>query len=259
MKGFLNTTSCLWQRGKHAFSELFFPRLCPVCNKPFPDHTGALCLSCLHHLPRTNHIHAPDNPLARLFEGMLLIHPMLRFERASSYFFYVPHTPYANLILDFKFHSQRHLAAELARTMIREYGSQNSFFDGLDYLVPIPIHPKRAMMRGYNQSHYIAKGIHDMLDVPIIEKGLHCIRHTRPQANTPRAQRYENMDNVFRWDADLVARLAGKRILLIDDVITTGSTISACARALLQTVDALPVESRLPIRLSILSLAYANR
>ena len=115
-----------------------------------------------------------------------------------------------------------------------------------DLLLPVPLHPRKKKKRGYNQSEWIARGLNSLLQLPIDTTSLRRIKETDTQTNKPTYERWQNVQDIFSVVAP--KELEGKHILLIDDVITTGSTIGACAEALL-TVPG--------VRVSILAVAIA--
>lgn len=128
-------------------------------------------------------------------------------------------------ILDFKFRNMpwlsEALAAELAPVLPKDY----------DLLVPVPLHPKRFHERGYNQSELLAKSLSKQLGIPW-QNSLSRIRHTPHQTGMNREERLKNLDGAFAMHPK--AAVAGKRVILVDDVFTTGTTIRQCARVLYQ-------------------------
>ncbi|MEO6981284.1 MAG: phosphoribosyltransferase family protein, partial [Mucilaginibacter sp.] len=124
---------------------------------------------------------------------------------------------------------------------------KNEVFNSVDYIIPVPLHKKRFRERGYNQSTRFAEGLADKLGVVVEEDNLVRVKSTETQTHKSRFARFENMQEVF-----LVMnpeRLKGKHVLLVDDVVTTGSTLEACGEQLLK------VEG---LKLSIATIAYAE-
>ena len=109
---------------------------------------------------------------------------------------------------------------------------ESEFFNNIDIVIAVPLHPKKQKLRGYNQSAYLAKGIKEVLSIPINKKSLLRIENTDSQTRKKRFSRWENMMNSF--DLKTTNKLIDKHILLVDDVVTTGATLEACAQKLLE-------------------------
>ncbi|MBT4217529.1 MAG: ComF family protein [Flavobacteriales bacterium] len=122
----------------------------------------------------------------------------------------------------------------------------SQFFNSIDYIIPVPLHPKKEKIRGYNQSLYIAKGIKEILKIKIDSKSLQRKVNTESQTKKNKYSRWENVGQVFELiDKN---RLSNKHILLVDDVVTTGSTLESCIETLQQTEG---------IKVSIVTIALA--
>ena len=122
------------------------------------------------------------------------------------------------------------------------------FFEGVDYLLPVPLHPDRLRTRGYNQSRLLAEGISELTDIPVCD-GLLCrVRNNQTQTHKSVLERQENTVHLFHLVGD-VSMLQGKHVMLVDDVLTTGATLSACADVLAD------IEG---IRISIVTLAWTK-
>ena len=132
----------------------------------------------------------------------------------------------------------RHLAVELL---------SSGFFEGIDMLVPVPLHKKKEKLRGYNQSEWIARGVSVITLIPVFTSGMVREKNTETQTHKSAFERWENVDGIFR--VTIPEYFSGKHILIIDDVLTTGATIVACASAFDKVED---------IRISILTLAVAE-
>ena len=130
------------------------------------------------------------------------------------------------------------MAAELATT---------DFFEGIDVIIPVPLHPRKRKARGYNQSEWIARGVSVITLIPVFTSGMVREKNTETQTHKSAFERWENVDGIFR--VTIPEYFSGKHILIIDDVLTTGATIVACASAFDKVED---------IRISILTLAVAE-
>ena len=228
-----------------------------LCQTPLVGGEEHICLKCLCELPRTGHNFLEENPATYLFGGKVPVY------HAAAFLHYEKGGHVQQLIHSLKYHddSQR-TAAQLVhdrnhRHDNREIGFRLGRMAGLRYqkailsdrpdlLLPVPLHPKKRKQRGYNQSEWIARGLNTLLKLPIDTTSLRRTKETETQTHKQTYDRWLNMQNIF----SVVDRevLAGKHILLIDDVITTGSTIGACAEALL-TIPG--------VRVSVLAIAMA--
>ena len=200
-----------------------------------------ICSTCNLHLPRTDfHRNAYDNEMAKMFWGQIPI------ERATAFFYYEPHAQTANIIYELKYKNRPEIGSIVGRILAKEIQS-SGFFDGIDGIVPVPLAKKRQRQRGYNQSEEIARGVSEITGLPINKKVVRRNSFKGSQTNKGRWDRQENVEHVFELiDAEAVSN---KHLLLIDDVVTTGATCIACAKALCQAGN---------VRISILSLAFAK-
>lgn len=220
--------------------ELFFPRCCVVCGKRLLQGEEFMCFSCMQVLPRTNLHLSADNEVAKSFWGKFPV------ERASAFLYYSKGGPVRRLLYDLKYYGNYKLGHFLGRYMASEL-SLSGFFAGIDYIVPVPMFAQKRKSRGYNQSEMLAEGISSVTCIPLLRNGLVKNRQTETQTHKSSYERWKNVRDVFECVS--FAEMNGKHILLVDDVLTTGATIVACA-------DALGKVSGL--RISILTLAMAG-
>lgn len=200
------------------------PRRCACCGQKLSITEDIVCLACLLHIPRTNYWANPlDNRLARLFWGRFPV------ERAAAYFFYHPHSSTSHIILQLKYQSKPWVGTFLGRYMGMEM-KQGGFFEGVDALIPMPLSRKRKWQRGYNQSERIAQGISEVTGIPVETKALKRTKFKQSQTRLTPYERQENVEGLFVL-ADK-RRIEGKHVMLVDDVITTGSTVCSAALAL---------------------------
>lgn len=220
--------------------SLLFPDLCAACGMQLYRGERHLCSRCRHDLPYSDHHLYAENPAAKKFWGRLEVHAafaLLRFKKGNRV---------QNILHTLKYKNQPELGIELGR-MTGEKLLLSPVYSGVDLIVPVPLHRKREKSRGYNQSLMIAKGISAQLNVPVEDKNLQRTAATESQTKRGRFSRHENMNGVFSVKDP--AALAGKHILLVDDVITTGATLEACASELLKHGTA---------RVSIAAAAFAD-
>lgn len=223
-----------------AFLSLFFPRCCVVCGRPLAKGEQCICTVCNMKLPRTDYHLRKDNPVEQLFWGKLPL------ERATSFFFYRKGSDFRKILHQLKYGGQKEIGAIMGRCMAAELVS-SGFFQDIDVLIPVPLHKKKQKLRGYNQSEWIARGISGVTGIPIDTESIARQKNTETQTHKSIIERWENVDGTFYLThADT---LSGKHILLIDDVLTTGSTTVACASVLQETEG---------VRISVLTLAVAE-
>jgi ComF family protein len=218
---------------------LLFPNLCALCGRPLIGREQAVCRICVERLPRTFFHRLPANAVERVFWGRVKI------ERASALLFYRKGEHAQQILHGIKYKGNRELGNEMGRLLGLDLLS-SEWIGQVDVIVPVPLHKRKERMRGYNQSDLICRGLSSVCQVPVSVGNLIRIRETATQTRKGRFERYMNMEGVF-----FVAepdKLVGKHVLLVDDVLTTGSTIEACANAILKVSGT---------RVSVATLAYA--
>lgn len=214
--------------------HLLYPQLCYGCGKPLVGAEDVLCLGCDAELAETGYHHIPDNETALRFAGRV------PFIRATTLAYFTADGLLQHLLHGLKYGGRQQIGTWLGQRMGMAIagawpadGSNNSLAGGIDIVVPVPLHPKKQAIRGYNQSMLVAQGIGSVLGIPAQDGLLLRTRHTDSQTNKTRAERIDNMANAFALDDPYC--LAGKHILLCDDVLTTGATLEACAEAMAAT------------------------
>lgn len=227
-------------RGITDFLELFFPKLCITCGDRLISQEKYLCLNCWHDLPVTNFHLKSDNKVAQLFWGRVEI------ENATSFFSYKKGSRYQQLIHFVKYKGLKELGFETGKKFGFALLNDKGFKD-IDLVVPVPLHPRKKKKRGFNQSDWIAAGIAETLQKPISEENLYREIFTSTQTQKNRFERWQNVEGIFGVKSP--KEFANKHILLIDDVITTGSTLEACAFQLLKIKN---------VKVSIATLAFAD-
>ena len=226
-----------WSR----FLDCVSPRMCVICNHRLAPTEHSVCCSCLFSLHRTDfHLTPYDNKMARLFWGLVPI------EKAAAFVYFHPHSDPAQMVYQLKYANHPDIGIDLGRIMAQEM-IPSDFFQDIDALLPVPLADKRMRQRGYNQSEYLALGIADELGIPYVEI-LKAVRPHSTQTHKGALERWQNIQDNYalKKDAD---RFAGQHILLVDDVITTGSTLTVCA-ALLKSIPG--------TRVSLFTLAAAR-
>ena len=205
--------------------ELFYPSLCITCGERLVLHEQYNCVKCWLDLPVTNFHLNSENNVARLFWGRVNI------ENATSYFFYRKGSRYQKLIHFIKYRGLKELGYE-AGIHFGNLLSVSENYKSVEMVVPVPLHPKKEKKRGFNQSEWIARGIAVRYNLSVIAGNLYRTEFNPTQTKKDRYGRWQNVEGIFKvFDPGL---FEGKHILLVDDVITTGSTLEACASALLK-------------------------
>ena len=234
-----------------ALLDLISPRRCLVCRQTLAESERHICVKCYLDLPRTGYHKAQHSFLETNYWAKIPIH------RAAAYFFYTEQN--REILFGFKYHQKPQIGQYLGQLMAEEIVSQSDFFSGIDIIVPIPLHPGRQRQRGYNQSHYIAKGISQVTHIPICEKAVVRTIDNESQTHLLHTQRKDNVEGIFRCLHPELLR--GKHILLVDDVITTGATTASCAQAVLQALgeyNEQGLNTTASVQFSILALATAT-
>lgn len=205
--------------------RLFYPEGCRLCRTPLVEGEQQLCLRCLHALPRTDCVDGVCVKAEQLFAGRF------PFGTAFSFLEYRKESAVQRLIHSLKYHDNKELAYILGRLAANEMQRAGRCIDPVDLLLPVPLHPRKQRQRGYNQSEWIAYGLQSIWHLPVETEALRRTRPTKTQTQrTSNEQRRENVQGAFAVARPEVFR--NKHILLIDDVITSGSTLEACAQAL---------------------------
>jgi len=204
----------------NALVDLLFPSVCSACGNTLFQWERMVCTRCRSFLPKTGYELTEDNPLARLFYGKV------RLKAVTACFFFSKEGKVQHLIHELKYKNNPEagvfLGQELGKTIC-----EAPLFQGIDYLIPVPLHPKREQKRGYNQSLMIAKGVSEVTGVPVGADFLIRSVNTETQTHKSKAERWENVKDIFMVRHP--EQLEGKQVLLIDDVLTTGATLEACA------------------------------
>ncbi|MCE5204624.1 MAG: ComF family protein [Porphyromonadaceae bacterium] len=205
------------------FSHLFFPDVCMVCGEELIQSEECICLRCLYKLPRTYNFRYPDNAAEQLMAGRI------PFERIASFCVYAKKGMLPPLIYQLKYHHCKEVGILLGK-IFGEDLQESDFLKPIDVIVPVPLHPKKEKIRGYNQAEVIACGLAEATSLPLSVGNLIRVVYNPTQTKRTKTQRWENVKHVFLVkDPDEYVQ---KHLLLVDDVITTGSTMEACGTAL---------------------------
>jgi predicted amidophosphoribosyltransferase len=202
--------------------SLFYPSLCAICGEPLRGREEHLCLRCFLDLPKTNYLFLTDNQAVERFSGKI---PVVK---AAAWLYYNKGGITQKLVEEIKYHGNIGLGewtgAQMARGAI-------GFFEGIDLLTPVPLHSSKERKRGFNQAEAIAKGVSAVTNIPVLAKNLRRTRANPSQTTKGLFERWKNTTGLFETvNPDL---FENKHLLIIDDVLTSGSTIESVARAAL--------------------------
>ncbi len=201
--------------------DIIFPRCCEVCGTPLVNGEEVICTGCDMAMPRCNIHGEPFNTIHQRLMGHAPI------ERAAGYFYYYRNTPYTSLILSAKYRGRPRIARTLAARFAEEIAG-SGFFDGIDMIIPVPLHRLRQLRRGYNQAEQMALGLGDTTGIEVVTDVLSARRHST-QTRRNAYERWLNSLHIYHVTAP--EKLEGRHVLIADDVITTGATMLACCDA----------------------------
>lgn len=204
--------------------DLFFPRTCPGCEQVLVD-SEPVCSECIRRIKRTEQALNRDNETEQLFVNKR------HFAWGGCWAFYEKNTFFQDIIHAGKFGSIANplIMQQLGRVAAMEW-EETGFFDNIDVIVPIPLHPRRFRQRGFNQAEYICKGLSEGLKIPMDTTHLTREKNNKKQSQSTRAERLNQVQHMFRVNHP--EEWYEKTILLVDDIVTTGATIGAAIDAL---------------------------
>jgi ComF family protein len=205
--------------------SVIFPKLCAACGERSYRNEKQICLSCLANLPLTHFHKDLDNPVNKIFWGRVNI------EFASAFLFFSVKGIVQHMIHQLKYKGNKDIGIFLG-SLYGDVLKNEALFSTVDCIVPVPLHPGKLKKRGYNQSEMIAIGLSQSMNKPVDTTSFGRSVYTESQTKKGRYKRWENVDNIFKLTAEGV--FEGKHVLLVDDVITTGATIEACAQEILK-------------------------
>ncbi|PST84072.1 ComF family protein [Pedobacter yulinensis] len=205
------------------FSLLLFPEPCQACGKPLFRGETLICTDCIYNLPYTDYHTDPENRLARQFWGRVPL------AAATALLYFRKGGRVQTLLHRLKYGHKPELARLMGTLLARQL--MQSALTRPDDVIPVPMYKRNERKRGYNQSWLIAAGLCATANLLLSDKVLVKTQKTSSQTRRSRFSRYENMRQVFELQP--AANINGRHVLLIDDVVTTGSTAEACALVLL--------------------------
>lgn len=222
------------------FFHLFYPRMCRACDSPLLKHEEIICTQCLYEMPNANMGLSKNNCVEQLFWGRFPV------ESAGAYYSFKKGSHVQKLLHKFKYKNSPEIGVKIGKLYGAEILKLGCKIP--DIIVPIPLHPKKYAIRGYNQSERFGAGLAEALNIPMDTKNFLRNTFTETQTKKNRFERWNNVKDIFICIDPEVFN--NKHILLVDDVITTGSTIESSAQKLLSYEN---------IKISIASIAVASK
>lgn len=224
-----------------ALADAVFPRTCAVCGAALVGGETVMCSRCLCDLPRTRLHNLPFNTIHHRVGHKVCL------DLAAGWFYYQRDSPYAELIRNAKYNDRPALARQLGRLYGAELLADGFDVSRYDYLLPVGMHPRKRMSRGYNQSHEIALGLGDTLGLRVADN-LVALRSHASQTRHNAGERHINISGSF--GVRRADELCGRNVIIVDDIVTTGATVRDCGAALLE-------EAR-PASVSVLSIGVTR-
>ena len=210
-----------------AIRSLLFSQECMACGGHVDDAMHGICLNCRYEIPLTNYWLQSENPVKEKFSVWVPI------EQGSAFMFYTGNSLWRSMIHRFKYGGEW----QVAYNMGRWYGAElkaSGLYDDVDVIIPIPLHPFKQLKRGYNQSRYLAEGMAEAMGIEVDARSTRRQRNNPSQARRGARARWDNVDGLFKVEKP--NRLEGKHVLVVDDVLTSGATITTLISAIREAV-----------------------
>ncbi len=220
--------------------SLLYPRICVLCRRQLTGNEMHFCLFCQRNIPRTNYHAAPQNAATLRFEGKI---PFLQI---SSFLYYNKGGKGQQIVAEIKYRKNEKLGKYMGNLMAKEI-KDSGFFDHIDGIIPVPLHKNKLKLRGFNQSEAIARGISEITQIPLYTQSLIRQKANISQTRKNAFERWLNTKEIFCFVPE--TDFSGQHLLLVDDVLTTGSTLEACIHPIIKNTTA---------NISILTLAIAE-
>lgn len=200
--------------------NIFFPSLCLACGEPLNRYEQYLCLHCHHKLPKTHFHKDKENKLTEMFWGRIPIHS------AAAYLYFIKASRVQHILHAFKYRNQKMVGVHLGELYGQEL-MKSPHFNTVDAILPVPLHPKKEYLRGYNQSRCFGLGLSKSMKIPLHDNLIRS-SFTHTQTKKSKYHRWANVSEAFELKNP--NNYKHKHILIVDDVITTGATMESCAQ-----------------------------
>lgn len=222
------------------FVYLFFPNVCLGCGNGLAKEEGVICTFCEFNLPQTGFHLEENNIVEKHFWGRIKIN------HATAMYYFDKATRVQRLIHQLKYQGRKEVGNKLG-VIYGNYLKESLFYKDVDMIIPVPLHRNKKHTRTYNQSDTFAEGLSKSMGIPWDGNILSRVKYTESQTRKTRLERWENVSTAFHLNDP--EEIQDKHILLVDDVITTGATLEACAHVLFQARN---------VRVSIATIAVAQ-
>lgn len=223
-----------------SFVGLLFPNVCMGCGGVLSKQEKVLCFICENNLPKTFFHNEVDNAVFKRLYGRIPI------ENATSLFYFDKGGTVQHLMHQLKYNDKKEVGSYLGK-MLGNYLLESNSFNSIESVIPVPLHEKKLYQRGYNQSEYFADGIAEAMSISCLPNALKRTDYTETQTGKNRFERWDNVKDAFELiNPELIKN---KHVLLVDDVVTTGATLEACAHRLMDAQNT---------KVSIATIAYAQ-
>ena len=213
--------------------NLFYPQLCAGCSNILNANEDILCLACSFTLPVTDFHNHGNNEMEKIFQARINI------QSGASYLYFKKGGIVQNILHRMKYEGIREAAIVLGRN----YGKilkESERFNDIDVIIPVPLHKKKEKKRGFNQSEEFGRGLSESMGKPLQINNLVRITPSETQTRKSRFRRWENVADIFHVDTP--AGIENKKVLLVDDVVTTGATLESCAIALMNKCPGIEIK-----------------
>ncbi|QNK76611.1 ComF family protein [Winogradskyella sp. PAMC22761] len=220
--------------------NLFFPMVCEACNDALSDNEVLLCTSCRHHLPVTN-FHFNDVETVKK-----TVYGRVKLENATALLHFTKKGIVQQILHNLKYRGHESIGEFFGKWLGAELATIDAY-KNIDVVVPVPLYRSKLRKRGYNQVAKFSQELAKALNAEYNDTVLIKIKSTKTQVFKARTTRWKDDGALFNISEN--KSLAGKHILLVDDIITTGATVEACAAVLLKIHN---------IKLSLATLAIAD-
>jgi ComF family protein len=224
----------------HSFSHLFFPHICSGCGSDLINEAQLICLQCSEQLAVTHFADHQNNPVEKIFRGRVAI------TNAMGLLYFTKDSVLQNLLHEFKYRGKKEIGFYLGK-MVGNALIQSKFYNNTGALIPLPLFASKEKIRGYNQATVLCEGISAIMNVPVLKNTIIRTSATETQTRKNRIERWQNIEGKFELKDP--KSIQNKHVLLIDDVVTTGATLEACAMELLRAEGT---------KVSIATLAYTS-
>jgi ComF family protein len=204
--------------------HLFFPYTCCGCGSDLITENILFCIHCQASMPVTKFEFFESNPIEKIFWGRVQV------QAAAAHLYFTNNSLVQHSLHRLKYKGRKEIGFYLGRQMGKSL-KESSRFNNCEIIVPLPLYAAREKKRGYNQASVIAKGISQELEIPVLDDVVSRIKRTETQTHKNRIQRWKNMESTF--EIRNAMKISAKHILLVDDVVTTGASLEACAGVLL--------------------------